>query len=236
MVTALGTAVSSLSSDKRAEFDACHAHYLPGDSEGQTSRDMIIFRSNAYTLTDGTIAMFPKIARINHSCRPNAANVWSQASGFRVIWAARDIQPGEEVTVTYAPLLKGSEERQKRLAQYGFRCTCEACHDRENTDSRRLAMGRLLAEIEERLGRKTSDIANRKLLPKAVELIRMMENEHMMDYLPNAYHNAAELCLRREDTEAAAMWSRKALQLYEYADLSSFASQAEREYLESFLH
>lgn len=229
MAASLDATVASLPDSRRGEFYACHQHRLPG--EGEADRNMVIFRSNAYTLTDGTIAMFPKVARINHSCRPNAANIWSAASNMRIIWAARDIQPGEEVTVTYAPLLKKSEERQRRLAPYGFRCTCEACHDHEQTDPLRLKMGRILHELEDRLARSTSSVANKKLLPKAVELTRMAEAEHMMDYLPNAYHLAAELALRLGDKAAAAEWSRKALRLHEYADQKSHASQNEHEYL-----
>ncbi|KAK6087442.1 SET domain-containing protein 5 [Seiridium cupressi] len=229
MASSVDTAVSSLSPSQRTDFDACHAHHLPGEDEND--RNMVIFRSNAYTLTDGTIAMFPRIARINHSCRPNAANIWSEASNSRVIWAARDITPGEEVTVTYAPLLKTSNERQRRLAQYGFRCSCEACREHEHTDGRRLRMGRLLAELEERLGRSTSEVANKKLLPKAVEMVHLMEEEHMMDYLPNAYRLVAELSLRSKDIPAAAGWSRKALQLHEFADEKSHAAESEREYL-----
>ncbi|KAH8197668.1 hypothetical protein TruAng_008172 [Truncatella angustata] len=231
MVSSLDSAVVSLSPDRRAEFHSCHAHHLPGEENS----NMVIFRSNAYTLTDGTIAMFPKIARINHSCRPNAANVWSQASGVRVIWAAKDILPGEEVTVTYAPLLKTSEERQSRLSQYGFRCNCEACSDHYHTDSRRVRMGRLLTELEERLGRSTSDVANRRLLPKGRELSQMLEDEHLADYLANAYHLTAELYLRSKNISAAAEWSRKALQLNENADRESHASFREREFLDNIL-
>ncbi|KAM0810700.1 hypothetical protein AB5N19_11050 [Seiridium cardinale] len=229
MASSVDTAVLSLSPSQRTEFDACHAHYLPGEHEND--RNMAIFRSNAYTLTGGTIAIFPRIARINYSCRPNAANIWSEASNLRVIWAARDITPGEEVTITYAPLLKTSNERQRRLAQYGFRCSCDACHEHEHTDGRRLRMGRLLAELEERLGRSTSEVANKKLLPKAVDMVHLMEEEHMMDYLPNAYRLVAELSLRSKDIPAAAEWSRKALQLLEFADEKSYAAESEREYL-----
>lgn len=230
MAASLDAAVAALSDTQREEFASCHQHRLPGEGDGD--RNMVIFRSNAYTLTDGTIAMFPKIARINHSCRPSAANIWSPASGLRIIWAARDIQPGEEVTVTYAPLLKKSEERQSRLTQYGFRCDCDACRDHEHTDVVRVKMARLLDELEDRLSRRTSNVANKKLLPKAIELTRMLEEEHMMDYLPHALHLASELSRRLGDIAAAVEWSRHALRLHECADEMSNATRSEREYLD----
>lgn len=268
MKASVDAAVSALSPADRDMFHACHAHYLPGEAEaagaaaaaeGETTgtdteddsdkNNMIIFRSNAYTLTDGSVAMFPRIARINHACRPNAANVWSaDPTNRRVVWAARDIAAGEEITVTYAPLLKTRAERQRRLDAYGFVCDCEACrgkgdggdHDHDKTawtgdDRSRVRMGRLLAELEERLAahKSTSGAANKRLLPKALELVRMLEEEHLMDYLPNAYHLAAELARRMGDSDAAITWSEKALQLHKYADERSHAALSEQSYLDS---
>ncbi|KAI0132117.1 hypothetical protein BJ170DRAFT_577346, partial [Xylariales sp. AK1849] len=231
MVTDVDEAVTRLSREQQDEFLSCHEYRLPTEASSE-HRNMFIFRSNAYTLTDGTVAMFPKIAKINHSCRPNAANVWSEASRLRIIWAARDIEQGEEVTVTYAPLLKSHDERQRRLAQYGFRCGCEACLAHTQTDSGRVQMGKYLAELEERLSRNTSAFANKKLLPKATALVGMLEEEHMMDYLPNAYHLAAEISFRLQNITAAKDWAGKALRLFEYADERSTATKAALDYLE----
>ncbi|ORY62916.1 uncharacterized protein BCR38DRAFT_217437 [Pseudomassariella vexata] len=225
MIADVDKAVAALSSEEQDEFRSCHEHRLPNEAASEHRRNMFIFRSNAYTLTDGKIAMFPKIAKINHSCRPNAANVWSSVSRLRIIWAARDILPGEEVSVTYAPLLQTREDRQKRLAQYGFRCSCEACHDHAHTDPRRKQMARLLSELEDRLARKTSAFANKKLLLKATALVEMLEEEHMMDYLPNAYRMAAELSFRLDNITAAEDWARQELRLHENADELSSASQ-----------
>ncbi|KAF7535524.1 hypothetical protein G7054_g5285 [Neopestalotiopsis clavispora] len=272
MKASVDAAVGALSPADRDMFHACHAHYLPGeaeaagaaaaavegettgtDAEDDSDKNMIIFRSNAYTLTDGSVAMFPRIARINHACRPNAANVWSaDPTNRRVVWAARDIAAGEEITVTYAPLLKTRAERQRRLDAYGFVCDCEACrgkgdggdhdhdHDHEAAswtghDQSRVRMGRLLAELEERLAahKSTSGAANKRLLPKALELVRLLEEEHLMDYLPNAYHLAAELARRMGDSDAAMAWSEKALQLHKYADERSHAALSEQSYLDS---
>ncbi|ETS82353.1 hypothetical protein PFICI_04229 [Pestalotiopsis fici W106-1] len=244
MAASVDAAVASLSPADRNVFHSCHAHYLPGEAAAteepgsgadmRRNRNMVIFRSNAYTLTNGSVAMFPQIARINHACRPNAANVWSAASDRRIIWAARDIAAGEEVTVTYAPLLKARSDRQARLAPYGFTCDCEACRDNdpEGTDRSRVRMGRLLAELEERLAQSTSGAANKRLLPKALELVQLLEKEHMMDYLPNAYHLAAELAHRMEDSAAAMTWSEKALQLHRHADEISHAAMGEQSYLD----
>lgn len=242
MISDVDSAVAGLSPEQRAEFHSCHEHRLPhegesrGDDDGhKNNRNMYIFRSNAYELTDGTIAMFPRMAKINHSCRPNAATAWSDAARQKLIWAARDILPGEEVTVTYIPLLRRAEERQQRLSQYGFRCGCEACADRERTDPVRVRAGRLLDELEDRLSRGTSAFANRKLLPKAEALVASLEEEHLMDYQGTAYRLAAEVALRLGDGAAAAEWARKALRVHEQGDERSAAATEAREYLDKII-
>jgi SET domain-containing protein len=93
---------------------------------------MTILRSNAYNTGSSHIGLFPKTARINHSCNPNAGNYWDEKAAERVIYASRDIEEGEEITVSYIPLLKPIKERQARLQQYGFTCDCSACQSEES--------------------------------------------------------------------------------------------------------
>jgi len=88
-----------------------------------------IVRSNGYPLGPNSEigAIFPLVARLNHSCRPNAQHAWNAARGLEVVHAVRDIQAGEEITLSY---LAGGpfSERQTRLREYfGFVCRCEPC-------------------------------------------------------------------------------------------------------------
>jgi hypothetical protein len=50
-----------------------------------------------------------------------------------VIYAFKDIHVGEEITVTYIPLVKSIKERQARLFQYGFVCDFAACQSTESS-------------------------------------------------------------------------------------------------------
>lgn len=118
-------------------------------------RILSIFRSNSFNLasskpspsvqaqTSGTdapvpkqtsspsyeIALFPAIARINHSCIPNAqANFHPLHQTFNV-HATRDIPVGEEVSISYLPEV--GQLRDQRIVKleegYGFICNCPAC-------------------------------------------------------------------------------------------------------------
>lgn len=61
---------------------------------------MAILRSNAYTLEDSDgrsrVAIYPKVALINHSCLPNVLN--ADHAGIRKIIATRYIAAGEEAS------------------------------------------------------------------------------------------------------------------------------------------
>lgn len=86
---------SRLSPEQQQEYLSCHEQRLEGDSQDESGRLMAILRSNAYNLDDGRVAIYPKVALINHSCQPNVLN--ADNGGTRVIVATRDIQEGEEV-------------------------------------------------------------------------------------------------------------------------------------------
>lgn len=89
-----------LSAAGREEFLSCHEQRFDGDGDDEGGKLMAILRSNGYTLqgADGRsrVAIYPKVALINHSCQPNVLN--ADDDGTRRIVAARDIVAGEEVS------------------------------------------------------------------------------------------------------------------------------------------
>jgi hypothetical protein len=120
MIADIDDSFALLTSEQKVEFLSLNDFRFP--SEEKQNHLLAIFRSNAYNTGEESITLFPKIARINHSCRPNAGNWWSEATEKRTIFAARDIQEGEKITVSYIPLLRTTADRQARLQQYGFKC------------------------------------------------------------------------------------------------------------------
>ncbi|KLU85190.1 hypothetical protein MAPG_04220 [Magnaporthiopsis poae ATCC 64411] len=66
------------------------------------------------------MGLFPRVARINHACKPKSA--------MNAIVANRDIEPGEEITISYTQEGLESKTRRERLeAVWGFKCTCAHC-------------------------------------------------------------------------------------------------------------
>ncbi|KAF2719433.1 SET domain-containing protein [Polychaeton citri CBS 116435] len=87
-------------------------------------------------------ALFPNVARINHSCMPNAhvcfydpnTVKYEDGKGRMIIHALRDIAPGEEVVISYFSILLPKEVRQERARKWSFECLCPACTDEISRD------------------------------------------------------------------------------------------------------
>lgn len=220
----LQSSFDALSSKDKAAVMSLHAYMTPADNANDTL--MAIMRSNAYT-TGNSLGLFPKGARINHSCRPNTSQYWNPQQGRRIVYANRRIEEGEEFFATYIPLLHGHEARQRRLDQYGFKCTCDACalqpDAREASDQRRLDVQKAFAAFETQLTLSVpKSIAGKKKARKnakaSIQLIEHLEEEGLADYYIKAYHIAAVAHARVEDWKPATLWANKGYETTLIAD------------------
>jgi hypothetical protein len=221
---------SSLSPEQQTEVLQLHDHRFP--NEENQSHLLTIFRSNAYNSGDDHIGLFPKCARINHSCRPNCLNFWSEKTSKRIIYAGRDIEKGEEITVSYIPLLKSTQQRQERLQQYGFTCTCSACQSSESS-KRRVKIAEALELLEQKLHSASAKIALvEKRISKTLALIEMIEEEDLTDYLARAFHLAAVFNKQNRNFKIAREWALKELEIHQWAEIDSAEALATLEFID----
>ncbi|RYP04755.1 hypothetical protein DL765_010073 [Monosporascus sp. GIB2] len=137
-----------------------------------------VLRTNSFQFElDGKphMALYPDIARINHACDPNAYFQSSQPSLAARVIAFRDIEPGEELSLSYVDVGKTYEERQHALQRWGFTCTCAMCtapaSEIAASDARRTRIRALKADIVEALnGRDGNDKVKHKSLDRAIEM------------------------------------------------------------------
>ena len=86
-------------------------------------------------------ALFSLLCLVNHSCEPSTAARFSSWKGRAMVRleALRDIECGEELTMSYIDESETLEERTSALASYGFACRCNKCvgegADRSNDNS-----------------------------------------------------------------------------------------------------
>ncbi|GMF60736.1 unnamed protein product [Phytophthora fragariaefolia] len=72
------------------------------------------------------IGMFPEGALFNHDCDPNCVVSFNERE-MRV-HVVRDVEVGEELTVSYVELMQSTKARRKELKEsYFFDCECKRC-------------------------------------------------------------------------------------------------------------
>lgn len=177
----------------------------------------LIFRNNAYD-TGSEIGLFPRIARINHSCRPNAAYYWNAKLNKRMVYATRNIEDGEEIFVSFISLLTTREERQKKLSRYGFTCTCPACsQDPEHShrsDKTRTHINQEIQAFSSQMNLTApmhpSDIKKaRKSARSSLKLAKLVQQEGLADYYAQTYRITAISHARIGDWQQATVWANE---------------------------
>jgi hypothetical protein len=227
MLPSLTRSFSALPPAAQASVLSLHDFRYPSEdaSTPPQSHLLTIFRSNAYNTGDDRIGLFAQTARINHDCTPNAGTWWSERTERRVVYALRNIAAGEEITVSYIPLLKPRAERQARLAQYGFQCGCDACSDSvysADGDKRRIGIRDLILDLESKVSRRcTKAGVCKKHVEKARKLVRMIEDEGLGDYLAKAYHLAAAFAEQADEVNEARLWGEQELEVLRWMDEDS---------------
>ena len=218
----------SLSPNEQADVMSLTYHATEVE-EATMDRLGIIFRTNAYN-SDDQIGLFPRIARINHSCRPSTSYYWSEKLNKRVVYASRKIRKGEEFFVSYIGLLSTQEERQKRLDRYGFKCTCEACAAEQSaksvSDQRRVEISKAFTDFEPQLTldvpkSKSAKRQARKNAQASSQLAGLVEEEGLADYYAKAYRIAAISHARIEDWQPATIFANKGYKLKHMEDPES---------------
>ncbi|KAF1323681.1 putative histone tail methylase containing set domain, partial [Globisporangium splendens] len=88
---------------------------------------------NAFTVSDDLcvplgIGVFPHGALFNHSCDPNCVVSFEQQQ--MVVHTIKDVQQGDELTISYIELLESTPKRQHALREsYFFECDCSRCRN-----------------------------------------------------------------------------------------------------------
>jgi hypothetical protein len=217
----LGAIVKGLSKEGQRAFLSLHNNNPGADPFSN------IVRSNGYPLGPNSEvgAIFPLVARLNHACRPNAQHAWNEAQGIEVVHAVRDIQEGEELTLSY--LAGGpSKERKTSLKEYfGFDCTCEACSlpaaELEASDARL----RRAQELDEAIGdpRRVRHSPERSLAD-CKALLTIYRDESIFDLrLPRLYYDAFQIAAIHSDAARASVFAKAC------ADARSVCEGAESE-------
>ncbi|KAF7193183.1 putative protein lysine methyltransferase SET5 [Pseudocercospora fuligena] len=165
-----------------------------------------------------------KLAKINHSCVPNADWLEETSAGFPSIrlLALRDISKGEEILISYNDELTRAMDTSNRRSWlyrcFGFWCCCDACASVKSAlhDTRRRIIFALAA-----LKQQQSPPTYLNAYKFRSQISDSSACEHLMSrpdfYTTTAYDYLLATFLEAEDLvgfDAAAAWKSAAVKLY----------------------
>ncbi|EAA28732.2 SET domain-containing protein [Neurospora crassa] len=101
---------------------------LGGDRSETDSALALLEEQELQEHGEGMMGLFAEVARINHSCRPNARLRFSKNRLAMEVVSYRPIFPGEEILISYTPLNLPPSDRHNFLQQtHHFTCHCPLC-------------------------------------------------------------------------------------------------------------
>jgi hypothetical protein len=157
--------------------------------------------------------LFLEASRINHSCRHNTQNTWNDNVGRLTIHALRDIEEGQEITISYLASTSEYAERQRFLREkFKFDCKCTLCSlprsQRKHSDTR-------LRKLQD-LNRSIGAFFWGDLEPEeALHLVHMMfglfDEEGIWDAgIARAYNDAYEIAFQNDDESRSRIFAERA--------------------------
>ncbi|KAH7407459.1 hypothetical protein BKA64DRAFT_417888 [Cadophora sp. MPI-SDFR-AT-0126] len=178
--------ISALPARSRALFYDLAAHF-----GGDKTDDVLLTNGFSATFGDskeGFGIVVPEAARLNHDCRPNARFAFDPRTMVHKIHAARAIEPGEELTVSYIDEKEIYSARQQHIkAHWGFDCECKLCSapgQVRNTSDTHL---RRITALRKSLFLFTVENCRKVTPDMALELVSLYEEEGLHGALAEAY-------------------------------------------------
>ncbi|CAK7226248.1 hypothetical protein SBRCBS47491_006167 [Sporothrix bragantina] len=182
-----------------------------------------ILGTNTISLTLGMnqmhLGLYPELSRINHACNPNAYYRFSHRTLTIEVVAYRDIQPGEEITISYAQLTQSRTERRLFLQNnWHFNCSCSLCRADADamtlSEDRRRDMRKLQATLVQASRAGEYDLA----LLTAETLQDVTEAEGVTPLRAEMYDIIASIHLDMRDFNQAVRYGQMALEAWEKFD------------------
>ncbi|KAJ8123774.1 hypothetical protein ONZ43_g350 [Nemania bipapillata] len=211
--------VASLSEHQRRAFLSMHNIHPYEDAAGQY---LGIFKTNSLPAeaVGDKGAIFLEACRINHACDNNAQKSWNDKIKRHTVHAMRDIDKGEEITITYLGPLKNRKARQKALQEkFGFTCLCRLCSlppEQSQESDRRLEEIQRLDGVIDQLGIEgvlVSPLRTLRYFDQQVQLYRDQGREDVG--FAQAFVNAAQLAIANSDLARGRVFAERAVAVWE---------------------
>ncbi|PGH32795.1 hypothetical protein GX50_04396 [[Emmonsia] crescens] len=158
-------------------------------------------------------AIFPRAARINHSCKPNSQNTWNRNLERLTIHAFKDIEEDEEITIAYVDGTEIFDARQECFEEaFGFRCECEVCAVPAEESRKRDRRLEEIARLDNVLGDGRRMMSKPEdCLKDAYTLFRMLIEEGIAgSRIARVYNDALQISIAHSDQARARVFAQRA--------------------------
>ena len=200
-------------------------------SQDHTAEEVGVYETNSFLLeSSGNAAqydqdyggLFLTVARINHSCCPNAQHFWRHDLQKTIIHAVQEIEMGDEILICYGPAdCQITADRRSYLEErLSFACNCRMCVEGNNFagDDRMKELSRLLHDIRDQLpllgnGGKKIDTDAKAIIDSVERCVELLSLQNL----------------------DAASGTMKAVLRYGYQAASAWTSTGNRELERSYL-
>jgi SET domain len=159
-------------------------------------------------------AVFSTICRINHSCQPNCERRWQPDRKVETLYALRDIEPDEELTIVYTNEFRRRSERQaEHQRRWRFTCQCECCQLTGDaqviSDCRRESAYQMRGTVRDWM----ENQHYRHLLPRMKKAAKFMQDEGFRgSTLATVCYDVCQIATLARDIEVAKVYSKIALE------------------------
>ena len=133
--------------------------------------------------------IFPRIARINHSCAPNADHAMDWSGLKMTVYATTEIEQSQEICIEYQSGLvqKTRDERRQSLKRdFGFDCHCPVCAQDGEALSRSDGRRREINAIVTALG--DGKMPNKDAMWKTLERLENLLDQEGYKAMPEFTH------------------------------------------------
>ncbi|POS73416.1 hypothetical protein DHEL01_v208182 [Diaporthe helianthi] len=135
-------------------------------------------------------SVFPHVSRLNHACRPNSKYTFDASTLTQSVFAATEIAPGVELTVTYFDSIQTRSQRQLMSKHgWGFECTCSHCSATEEAIEQSDERVEQIIILQRHLDDYSATSAASP--EKAELLVKSFKDEGLVTRIVEAYYRAA---------------------------------------------
>ncbi|XP_048340782.1 histone-lysine N-methyltransferase SMYD3 isoform X2 [Sphaerodactylus townsendi] len=180
---------------------------------------------NCFSISNGEVqdvgvGLYPSMSLLNNSCDPNCVIVFEGRQLY--LHSVREIQIGEELTISYTDTMMPSTERRQQLKrQYCFECNCHMCHTHSRDADLLAGNEQAWKEVKEAINKMTTPKSQEEWKLALVKCQTLLKNTSTLLPDTNIYQLklldlAMDACINLGLLEEALLYGNRTLEPFRF--------------------